>query len=184
MKTPLLIILLAALVLPQQMHAQTAPTNDSSVTRDNKLYWATGGLGLVGPGFGVSFKGTYAWGFSSISAKVQGGSKTNLFGGDVNEVYGAGISYGWQSVNPNTLFRIAAGPAYYKQTRGTTAFFGFGTDSLSSIYRFGGELEIEAMGKFSSVGFSFIASLLAARDILYPSFTFNLSFGKLIYNED
>jgi hypothetical protein len=181
MKILLLIALCTAITLPQHLHAQADTT--SNVGSDNKLYWATGGIGHVGRGFGGLLKGTYGWGWSSVSIKAEGGSKSNPFGGEIDKIYGGSVSYGWQSVASTTLVRIAAGPAYYQRTRGQSAFFGFGIDSTSSIYRFGGTFEVEVMGKFSTVGFSFIAGLMAARDILLPSFTFNLSFGKLIYRD-
>jgi hypothetical protein len=174
----LVLIEVAALIFPLQLPGQT----DSSAKRDNKLYWGTGGLGLVGPGFGLLTKGTYALGSSSISAKLERGAKSNLLGGTINEILGASLFYGWQSVNRNTLFRIAAGPAYFYRTQGVSSWI-TQTDSTGSSSHFGAEMEIEAMGKFNTVGISFIAGVMAAKDILYPIFTFNLSFGKLMYDE-
>jgi hypothetical protein len=160
----------------------SAPDTSKAPPLDKILYWGTGGLGLVGPGFGLLTKGTYAWGSSSISAKLERGAKSNLLGGTINEILGASLFYGWQSVNRNTLFRIAAGPAYFKRTQGMSDWF-TQTDSTGSSSHFGAEMEVEAMGKFSTVGISFIAGVMAAKDILYPIFTFNLSFGKLTYEE-
>lgn len=147
----------------------TAPTTN---TENRELFWGTVGVGAVGPGIGGLLKATYAWGHSSISAKVEGGSefRISIFGkAPQNEVTEFSIYYGRQMISDWYILRLAAGPAYFERIH----------DPEPTFYRFGIGAEAEAMAKFDVIGVGIMASVMVAPDIFFGGITINLHFGKL-----
>jgi hypothetical protein len=136
------------------------------------LFWMSGGIGAGGPGFAALVKATTVWDDHSLSAKLQHAGTLNFVDGSGSSIQEYSLYYGRQKISPNSIGRIAAGPAY---------FIKHGPQYFN---RFGLGVEAEVIYKFAPFGLGLMGSLMAAPDIVYPSVTLNLSIGKLSFSAE
>jgi hypothetical protein len=170
-----LALVFSTTVIAQPERSAYYPTNTTSASSEDVLFWLSGGVGAAGPGFAALLKATTIWDVHSISAKLQHAGTLNFGGGSGTSVTEYSLYYGRQKISPTSIGRIAAGPAYFIKS---------GPSDPGVLNRFGLGVEAEVIYKFGPFGLGIMGSLMAAPDILYPSVTLNFSIGKLSFSAE
>ncbi len=159
--------------------AQASQQNLDSVERikqdslidDTRLCWATGGIGVYGPGITTLLKLTYSWGKNNISVKYLLASPLNLGsdGGTDENLTEIAVLFGRQKFSRGMLGRISGGLSYLPVAQ----------INQKDVRGLGLCGEMELIFKASPVGIGLMISILATPKYFSGGLTLNLHFGKL-----
>ena len=170
MKASLIFLLLCCFL--SNIHSQGLTPSDHN---DKELYWFSFGVGSFGPGYGFLGKATYAWGVSSISAKISHSEILETTSdlpykystpGEVSEY---GLYFGRQALFQNAIARIAVGVAYFNGRRNYDQFF----------HELGVGAEVEGILMISPVGLGIMGSAMISPKFVYVGISLNAHLGKM-----
>ena len=133
-----------------------------SIKDSIKLFWITGGAGIISPLLGADLRATYSWGFNNMS--VETGIAAGFDDGPITEY---GIYYGRQQFTEESLGRAAIGISYFN---------GYYQGRVNMLGICG---ELEVLLKERVVGIGLMGKIMVMPKHLFVGIFLNLSFGKL-----